>query len=150
MRTFSTAIDIQAPPERVWAVWSDVERWPEWTPTMVRIERLDRGLFGPGSRARVRQPKMPAFVWTVTNLDEGRRFTWTTRSPGVVVTAHHAIEPLQGGSRATMSIEYDGPLGGLVAWLTGGMNDRYLRLEAEGLKRRSETDRPATVRAPMP
>ena len=150
MRTFSTAIDIQAPPERVWAVWSDVERWPDWTPTMVRIERLDAGPFVAGSRARIRQPAMPAFVWTVTRLDEGRGFTWTTHSPGVVVTAHHTIEPSQNGSRATMSIEYGGPLGGLVAWLTRAMNDRYLRLEAAGLKQRSEEDGSPGGRAPDP
>jgi uncharacterized membrane protein len=148
MRKFTTAIDIQAPPERVWTVWSDIERWPEWTPTMVSIERLDRGPFSPGSRARIRQPKMPAFVWTVTKVDDDRGFTWTTRSPGVLVTAHHTIEPLHHGSRATMSIEYDGPFGGLVAWLTRELNHRYLRLEAEGLKRRSETEGPAPPGVP--
>jgi uncharacterized protein YndB with AHSA1/START domain len=31
MRTFSTQIDINASPERVWAVMSDVERWHVWT-----------------------------------------------------------------------------------------------------------------------
>jgi uncharacterized membrane protein len=138
MRTFSTAIDIQAPPERVWAVWTDVERWPEWTPTVMSLERLDGGPFVPGTRARIRQPRLRPLVWVVTRMDEGRGFTWTTGSPGVVVTAHHAIEATEIGSRATMSIEYGGPLGGLVAWLTRRLNDRYLGVEAAGLKRRSE------------
>jgi hypothetical protein len=37
-----------------------------------------------------------------------------------------------------LSIAYAGSLGPVVAWLTLGINDRYLGLEAAGLKRRSE------------
>ncbi len=43
---------IDAPPEVVWRVMTDVERWPEWTLTAERIERLDEGDFRLGSRAR--------------------------------------------------------------------------------------------------
>ena len=37
MTHFSVTVDIPAPPDRVWAVIADVERWPEWTPTVTRI-----------------------------------------------------------------------------------------------------------------
>jgi len=42
------------------------------------------------------------------------------------------------GSRATLSIRFDGLLAPLVAWLTHRLNNRYLGLEGAGLKRRSE------------
>jgi hypothetical protein len=81
---------------------------------------------------------LPA-VWTVIALDPGRGFTWTTSAPGVLVTAHHGVDRLADGtSRATLSIAYSGLLASLVAWLTLGINDRYLGLEAAGLKHRSE------------
>jgi uncharacterized protein YndB with AHSA1/START domain len=138
MERFSITVKIGASPQRVWAVMSDIERWPEWTPTVRSIQRLDSGPLAPGRRARIRQPKLPPADWQVTALHEGSGFTWVTHGSGVSVTARHAVEAIEGGSRATLSIQFGGVLGPLVGWLTRGLNDRYLSLEAAGLKRRSE------------
>jgi uncharacterized membrane protein len=141
MRHFSITVDIQAPAERVWAVMSDFERWPEWTPTVTSIRRLGNGPIGPGSRLMIRQPKLPPAMWKLTEIEEGRRFVWVTTSPGVSVVARHWVEAVEGGgSRATLSIEFCGVLGGLVGRMTAKLNQRYLRLEAAGLKKRSEGD----------
>ena len=130
-------MDIPAPSDRVWAVIADVERWPEWTPTVTRIRRLDRGPFVVGSRARVQQPKLPPAIWRVTELHEGRSFTWVSRSPGVCVIAEHGVEATGTGARATLSIRFTGWLGPLVARLTRRLTERYLALEAQGLSQRS-------------
>ncbi|MFI5210450.1 MAG: hypothetical protein ACHQ2E_08400 [Gemmatimonadales bacterium] len=45
---------------------------------------------------------------------------------------------LPGGTRATLAIEITGVLGPLLARLTGKQTDRYIALEAAGLRRRSE------------
>ncbi len=138
MTQFSISVEIQASSDRVWGVLYDIERWPEWTPTVTSIQRVDRGPLAVGSRARIRQPKLPPAEWQVTELDEGKRFTWVTRSPGVRVTARHRVDAGGGGSRATLSLEFAGLLGPLVARLTRGLNERYLALEARGLRQRSE------------
>jgi uncharacterized protein YndB with AHSA1/START domain len=138
MRTFSISVDIQAPPPRVWAAMADVERWPEWTASVHSVERLDPGPLAVGSRARIRQPRLPPALWEVVAVDEGRSFTWVSRGPGVRVTARHEVEPAAGGSRATLSLRFDGPFGGLLARVTSGINRRYLGMESSGLKRRSE------------
>ncbi len=138
MKQFSITAGINAAPERVFSVMTDIERWPEWTASVTRIEKLDPGLLRVGSRARITQPKLRPSVWQVIAIDEGRGFTWVTRAPGVLVTAHHFIEPTSAGCRVTLSIDYSGLLGALVARLTRTLNDRYLALEAKGLKERSE------------
>lgn len=138
MTHFSVSVEIQAPPERVWAVMTDIDRWPEWTPTVTSLQRLDRGPLAVGSRARIRQPKLRPAVWQVTELAEGQSFTWITRSPGVQVTARHWVEIYESGSRATLSLEFSGLVGPLVARLTRSLNERYLATEAKGLKERSE------------
>ena len=137
-RSFSTTVDIAAPPAQVWAVMRAIERWHEWTPSIRSIDRLDSGAIRAGSRARVRQPRLPAAVWEVTDWVEGKGFTWVSRAPGVRVTGDHQVAPNQAGTRATLSIRYEGPLAPILVWLTGGLNDRYLALEAAGLKKRSE------------
>lgn len=137
MSRHSVEVEIPAAPEKVWAVMVDVERWPEWTASVTEVRRLDSGPLAVGSRACIRQPRLLPATWEVTELDEGRRFTWVTRSPGVYVTAEHEILPAGPGSRVTLSIGFSGALGPLVARMTRNLNRRYLRLEADGLRRRS-------------
>jgi uncharacterized protein YndB with AHSA1/START domain len=137
-RLFEITVEIAAPPERVWKVMTDVELWPEWTESVQSVKRLDTGPFRVGSRARVKQPKFLPAIWKVTELDPGRSFTWVTRSPGMVASGRHRVEPTARGSRATLSVAYGGILAGLVAKLLAGITDRYLMFEAAGLKQRSE------------
>ena len=54
---FETTVQIDASPQSVWEVMTDVERWPEWTTSVQRVERLDDGPLRVGSRARLKQPK---------------------------------------------------------------------------------------------
>ena len=138
MRSFGTVVDIDASAARVWSVMRDIEHWHEWTPSVRSIERLDDGPLAVGSRARIRQPKVLPAIWEVTAIEEGRGFTWITRSPGVTATANHRLESTGRGTHVALSLHFGGPLGSMAGWLLRGLNNRYLSLEAAGLKRRSE------------
>ena len=133
-RQLKTVIDISAPVERVWAVMIEVERWHEWTASIERITLLDQHPLAVGGRVRIRQPRFPAFVWTVTRIEAGRLFVWESRSPGVTVTGTHSVQPSGTGTRATLQLDYAGPFGGVLATLTRNLSERYVALEAAGLK----------------
>ena len=139
MRDFSITVEIGAPPHRIWEVMSDVERWPEWTASVTSIRRLSPEPFAVGSKVVIRQPKFPPAMWVVTDIQPNRSFTWRSGAPGVYVFAHHSIEPTPTGSRVTLSLRYNGLLGGVLGWLTAGITNRYLAMEASGLKQRAET-----------
>ncbi len=135
-------VTIAAPPERVWAVLLDIERWPERIPTVDSVERLDAGPLAVGSRTRLQQPRLPTEVWTVTELTDGSSFTWESSSSGVSVTASHLVDPHPDGSRLTLALTVSGPLA-RVGWLfTRSLTRRYVETEAASLKQVAET--PAT------
>lgn len=138
MPTFSIGIEIAAPKARVWQVMSDVERWHEWTASIKSVKRLGAGAFAVGSRVLIRQPKLPPAFWKVAAIEPGKSFTWVSASPGFRAVGYHAVESRPGGSRATLSIDYQGLFGGVFARLTKKLTERYLGLEAAGLKARSE------------
>jgi hypothetical protein len=135
---FAVSVDIAAPPGVVWEVIRDVERWHEWTPSITRIKRLDAGPLRVGSRATVQQPKLPKNDFTVTTLEDDRGFDWESRSPGLRGIGHHWIEPLPTGSRVTLGVDFRGPLAPVVRLVYGRLTQRYIEMEAAGLKLRSE------------
>jgi uncharacterized membrane protein len=131
---FRSIVEIAAPPATVWRVMADVERWPEWTPSVRRVKLLTPGPLRVGSRARIQQPGFPPAWWRVTELEADRGFTWVSTVPGLRVTGKHWIEAMNDGCRVTLSIYYDGWLGPLLASCTASINNRYLAMEADGLQ----------------
>jgi uncharacterized membrane protein len=138
MQTFSIMTDITAPTERVWQVMSDIERWREWTPSVTSVKRLDTGPLAVGSQAVIHQPKFPPALWKVSAIEPGRSFTWISVAPGLRVVGHHSVDPTGDGSRATLSLDLQGILGGLWGRMTKNITERYLAFEARGLKARAE------------
>ncbi|HEX6422388.1 MAG TPA: SRPBCC family protein [Acidimicrobiales bacterium] len=132
-------IDIAAPPEKVWALTVDVESWPELSPTMTAVERLDEGPLRVGSTARVKQPGQRAKVWTVTAVEQGRRFAWASRVFGTDMTATHTLHPTGEGTANTLTIDVTGRASGLVGRVIGGQIHNTLATENAKFKQAAES-----------
>lgn len=135
-RHFHFALEIPAPTLLVWSVITNVARWPEWTESISRVKILSPGPLQIGSRVRIHQPRLPPAWWQVTDLNPDEGFTWVSCAPGVQVTARHMVEAITTGSRVALHVQYEGLLGRWLAWWMGELNDRYLVMEANGLKAR--------------
>jgi ribosome-associated toxin RatA of RatAB toxin-antitoxin module len=138
MPSWEHSTQINATPSEIWSVLADVEKWPEWTPTMTKVELLDEGPFGLGSRARVDLRPVGSSVWTVTKLEERRGFDWESSRPGLRITAGHWIECDADGSKVRLSVDMTGVQATLLYPFMAWVSRRNLHLEAEGLKGRSE------------
>ncbi|MEU8224068.1 SRPBCC family protein [Kribbella sp. NPDC048915] len=140
---FDHSSTIQAPAERVWQVFSDVERWPEWTPTVDSVERLDAGPLRVGARTRIRQPKLPVAVWEVTEFKDGEYFEWVSKAPGIKTTGGHRVVSTPEGTLVTATIVQEGPLGRLFGRLYAKLTRDYIATEIAKLKELSESSKPA-------
>jgi uncharacterized membrane protein len=133
------SIEIGAPPQLVWDVFSDVEHWPDWTASVTSLVGLDGPALAVGKRFAIKQPGMQKLVWKVTEIEPGSSWTWVQRSPGVLVTARHDVTAQPGGrTLVRQQLDQRGVLGALVGRLMVKKTKRFLEQEAQGLKARSE------------
>ncbi|OBI37716.1 SRPBCC family protein [Mycobacterium colombiense] len=132
-------VQIDAPPQLVWEVFTDVEHWPEWTASVTSLAGLEGSSLAVGRRFAIKQPGMSKLVWKVTEIAPGRSWTWVQNSPGVRVTARHEVIAQPGGrTLVRQQLDQRGALGALVGRLMAKKTKRFLQLEARGLKARSE------------
>ncbi len=123
----TTSIDIAAPPERVWAVLSDLAAYGSWNPFVHSAE----GTPAVGERLTVRiQPpggKAMRFRPTVRAAEPERELRWLGRLlvPGLFDGEHRfALEPgPAGGTRFTHSERFSGVL---VPFMARGLRRRYI------------------------
>lgn len=113
MHLFECEATFEAEPAEVWKVWTDVERWPEWDVSK-EIARLD-GPFQPGVSGWAKQRGNLGGPFTITEVDDGRR--WVTECPiplGKVVFDHLLEPAAEGHVRVVKRVEVYGGFGSLL------------------------------------
>lgn len=124
----------------LWAVVSDVTRWPDHLETFTEVKATDTARpVGVGSRFAVRQPGLPPAEYEVTSWEVGWGFTWVASSPGVTTTARHTILARGDGSELRLSVDWAGPLAPLVRLVSGRKAQRLIDLEARTLAEVAQT-----------
>jgi carbon monoxide dehydrogenase subunit G len=122
-------IEIARPPEDVYALVSDLERGPEWQPSLVRVD-VERGI---EVRRIAGQEREASF--DVTRNEAPRLFEIVSRGGPVRARATFELTPAGAGTRVDLSLvlELSGPLrfaGGMVR----GRAEREARENLERLK----------------
>ena len=108
--TGQARVHIDAPPERVYALVSDVTRMGEWSPETVRCEWIG-GATGPAVGARFKGSNKRGIArWStkpeVVAADPGREFAFVTRSRGPSTRWTYRFEAAaDGGTDAMESFE---------------------------------------------
>jgi len=138
----SVAIDIAAPPERVYELVADIPRMGEWSPECYSCAWTG-GATGPavGARFKARNKGRRGPSWfntpSVTAAEPGRELTFNRHGPGIgSYTWRYVFEPTPTGTRLTESYSVERPLPKAMAWLTEkwvGSSDRDMDLH-EGME----------------
>jgi hypothetical protein len=147
MKTLHSEITIAAPPEHVWDVLVDVERYADWNPFLVDATgmpaegtRLRVTLSPPGGRRMKMRPRVTAFERPLT-------FEWLGHVllPGIFDGRHRfELHPVDGG-RATRLVQREEFRGMLVPLLARQLDKGTLAGFAamnQAIKARVEQSRP--------
>lgn len=138
-----TEVTIDAPPERVWEILTDLDRYEEWNPFVIASEgevavgqRLVNRLQPPGGRAQTFKP-------TVTVADEPKTFEWLGRLglPGIFDGRHRFdLEPTaEGGTRLVHAEYFNGLLVPFLRSMLDSKTRQGFELMNEALKARAES-----------
>ena len=112
LTTDAESIEIEADPDRVYELVSDLSRMGEWSPECAAVEWTD-GATGPATDARFigHNRAMGGLMrWSrkgrVLAADPGREFTFTTEEGGKEgVVWRYTLEAVAGGTKVTESYE---------------------------------------------
>ena len=128
-------ITIEAPPERVWAILTDIDRWPEWQPDVSQAKL--EGPLASGSRFRWRASGLK-IVSTLREVEPPHRVSWEGKAPGT--RAVHTWALRGQGVQTVVDTEesFDGWLVRLLRPVMQRNLDQALRGGLEALKGRTE------------
>lgn len=140
MRSISATVDIAASPDKVWAILTDLNAYPEWNPFI----RSASGELTEGATLSLRmvpaEGRAMSFRPQVLDAKHGVLLRWTGRliMPGLFDGTHQfALENTGGNTHLTQSETFRG----ILVPLLGGTITRTesdFRALNEALKRRAE------------
>jgi carbon monoxide dehydrogenase subunit G len=113
---FESTIDINAPVKKVWALIDKLEEWPQWMPSIKKIERVSQGALTAGSQLSVTAKVSGLTVqllMTITEFVAERNVVLEGKKLGAKLTRFYALEPVNGKTKVTIG----GDVSGALAWL---------------------------------
>ena len=113
---FESSIDINAPAEKVWALIDKLEEWPQWMPSIKKIERISKGPLTVGSQLSVTAKVSGLTVellMTITEFVPERTVVLEGKALGTKLTRFYTLEPVNGKTKVTIG----GDVSGALAWL---------------------------------
>ena len=134
---FESSIDINAPAEEVWALVDRLEEWPQWMPSIKKIERLSEGPLTVGSQLSVTvevSGLTVTLLMTITELVPERSVVLEGKALGTKLTRFYTLEPVNGKTKVTIG----GDVSGALAWLARRGGQAISDEIAQAVKKRIE------------
>ena len=135
----SATIQIDAPPEAVWAVLIDLGRYPDWNP----LFREASGQVAVGNRITLRSVhpangRLMTVKPKITVADPGSELSWVASLPGIMSGEHRfKLTPADGGTQLEQSETFRGLLTAFSGKTLAKAEASFQALN-EALKQRAE------------
>jgi carbon monoxide dehydrogenase subunit G len=113
---FESSIDINAPAKKVWALIDRLEEWPQWMPSIKKIERVSKGPLTVGSQLSVTanvSGLTVTLLMTIIEFVPERTVVMQGKAMGTNLTRFYTLESVNGETKVTIG----GDVSGALAWL---------------------------------
>ena len=113
---FESSIEINAPTQKVWALIDKLEEWPQWMPSIKKIERVSKGPLTIGSQLAVTAKVSGLTVtllMTITEFVSERTVVMKGKALGTNLTRFYNLEPVNGKTKVAIG----GDVSGALAWI---------------------------------
>ncbi len=134
---FESGIDINAPAEKVWALIDKLEEWPQWMPSIKKIERVSKEPLAVGSQLSVTAKVSGLTVrllMTIIKFVPERTVVMQGKALGTSLTRFYTLEPVDGKTKVTIG----GDVSGALAWLARRGGQAVSNEIAQAVKTRIE------------
>jgi hypothetical protein len=126
VRSFEAAARIDARPDQVWSVLTDVGGWRDWDSGVDRVE----GSVALGERLTIYATMIRSrpFSVTVTEIRPAEAMRWRGGLPfgaAVIERTYHLDAQDDGGTVLTIREDHSGPLAGLLGRSTPDLNPSF-------------------------
>ena len=128
-------IFIQAPPEVVWKIHTDINAWSQWQPGITRAN-----LEGPPAVGSIFQFKSGGLIIsaTIQMVEPNQRIGWTGQTLGTQASHVWTLTPHQNGTLLTTDESMEGWLINLLKLIVPKFLERSLETWLQSLKSKAE------------
>ena len=135
---FSSSIEIDAPVEKVWSFVDKLEEWPQWMPSIKKIEKVSEGPLIVGSQLSVTAKVSRLTVnllMTISEFVPQRSVVMQGKALGTNLIRFYFLEPVNGKTKVTIG----GEVSGLLAWIARRGGQAVSDEIAQAAKKRIES-----------
>lgn len=137
MLSYSAKATINASPEKIWAILTDAPNYPDWDPTVIRIE----GDIAKGNKITALSKLSPdrAFPVTVKEFEPNRKMVWGSGMPLGLFKGERTFTLTPKGDQTEFSMkeEFSGLMLMFIKGTIPDMNEPFNQF-AQGLKAHAE------------
>ena len=134
---FSASVEIDAAPEKAWALVKNVEEWPKWIPSLKKIEKVTEAPMDVGSQVLVvaRSLITVNLLMTITEFVPGRSVVMEGKVLGVKMKRYYEMEPV---AQNKAKLTAGGEVSGLLAFLVRRGGQKLSEEIVQALKKKVE------------
>jgi hypothetical protein len=114
---FSHTLETTASPEKIWSIWMDIDRWPEWD-TELKLTQFE-GKVMLGATGMLVPKTGPKAKFEIAQLSWGESYTFVTQLILCKLYVHRYLRVNDNKTIFTHEVSFEGLTAGLFSKLLG-------------------------------